>query len=474
MSSGSKNKGQDQDGYVKVFVSDDAMEAYATVYGPKEQGQAVTLQVLLQALKDAKVSGGIQQKGLNEAIRNENWGKPVLVARGTLPKDGIDGRLEYETHSSDDEKGRPAEGEDGKVDFRNLNLVRNVAKGDLLVVRIPPVEGREGVSVLGKVIKPRSGKNLLLPKGKNTVSNEEQTHLYAAIDGHVAMVEGKLTVSPVLNVAGSVDFSTGNIDFVGDVNIRGSISSGFTVKAEGDIEVNGVIEGATVIARGNILIKNGITGGNKCLIKAGGSVFARFAENCRIEAGDDVKISEAILQSDVRANNSIRVEGRKAVIVGGVLQAGEEISARVIGSPLSSHTVLEVGMNPMLREEQKELNHIFAEKKKAFDSIAQYLQSYQKSGISPDRISDKKKVVLAGLLGDYKELNAELEKLQQRKLELEEELNRMQRGRIKIMDVIYPGVQISIGRSFLNVNDPIQYAMLTLKDGEVKIEPLRM
>ncbi|NLB17226.1 MAG: DUF342 domain-containing protein [Syntrophomonadaceae bacterium] len=471
MDFGAKN--QDKDGYVKVFVSDDVMEAYVTVYGPKNQGRAVALQDLLQALKDAKVTEGIKQKGLNEAIRNENWGKPVLVAKGTPPIDGIDGRLEYKALPSD-EKGKPVEGQDGKVDFRSLNLFRNVSKGDLLVVRIPPVEGKEGVTVLGKVSKPRVGRNFLLPRGKNTVGNEEQTHLYAAIDGHVTVVEGKLTVSPVLNVPESVDFSTGNIDFVGDVNIRGSICSGFTVRADGDIEVNGIIEGATVIASGNIMVKSGITGGNKCLIKAGGSVYARFIENSQVEAGDDVRITEAILQSNIRANNSIRVEGRKAVIVGGVLQAGEEISARVIGSPLSSHTILEVGINPKLREEQKEINHNFSEKKKAFDSIAQYLQAYQKSGITPDKISDKKRVVLAGLLEDYKGLKKQLESMQERKKEIEEELNRMQRGRIKVMDVIYPGVQISIGRSILNVNDPIQYAMLTLKDGDVSIEPLRM
>lgn len=461
-----------QDGYAKVYISDDGMAAYLTVYGPKNGGRSINMQGILAALKDAGVVEGIEFGRLTECLKSENWDRPMLVAKGTAAQDGIDGRLEYQ-FMKPSKTAKPVELEDGKVDFRNLNLFISVSEGELLVLRTPPIPGVPGITVTGRAIAPRAGKNFPLPRGKNTVPNQDDTELLAAIDGHVMIVDGKVTVHTVLEISGSVDYSTGNIDYIGNVRIRGNITTGFTVKAGGDIEVNGVIEGATVIAKGNIVVKNGIAGGHKGLVRAGGSLFTRFVENARVEVEGDVIISEAIIQSVVSANRSIRVEGRKGVIVGGTLQAGEEISARVIGSPLSPQTVIEVGLNPQLREARKVLYQEYQEKKKNFENINQYIQAYQKTAVSPENLTPKRKIALAKMLNDYKTLKKELEELLARKQEIDNELNRLQGGRIKVSETVYPGVQITIGQAQYNVNDPIKYALFTLRDGDVKIEPLR-
>lgn len=462
----------DHNGYAKVYITGDGMAAYLTVYGPRNGGREVSMPEVIAVLKGAGVVEGVEIGDVAEALKSENWERSMLVARGTPAKDGEDGRLEYQFVRPDN-KTKPGELEDGKVDFRNLNLFINVSRGQLLVLRAPPVAGVPGVTVSGRTIVPKGGRNLPLPRGRNTVANEDNTHLYAAIDGHLTIIDGKVTVHTVLELSGNVDYSTGNIDYIGNVSIRGSITAGFTVKAGGDIEVNGVIEGATVIAKGNILVKNGVAGGHKGLIQAGGSLFARFVENAQVEVEGDVIISEAIIQSLVKSNNCIRVEGRKGVIVGGTLQAGEEISARVIGSALSPQTILEVGLNPQLREERRLLNQDYQEKKKAFDNINQYLHSYQKATISTENMPNKRKIALARLLSEYKVLKEELEELTGRKQVIEEELGRLQKGRVKVTDTVYPGVQITIGQAQYNVNDPIRYALFTLIDGDVKIEPLR-
>ena len=48
---------------------------------------------------------------------------------------------------------------------------------------------------------------------------------------------------PVYVVPGDVDFSTGNIDFIGSVKVMGSVRNGFSVKAEGNVEIMGRLEG---------------------------------------------------------------------------------------------------------------------------------------------------------------------------------------------------------------------------------------
>lgn len=42
--------------------------------------------------------------------------------------------------------------------------------------------------------------------------------------------------------------------------MTGNVTTGFAIKAEGDIIVNGVVEGATLVSGGNIVLKRGMQG----------------------------------------------------------------------------------------------------------------------------------------------------------------------------------------------------------------------
>ncbi|MGE5371332.1 MAG: DUF342 domain-containing protein [Solirubrobacterales bacterium] len=457
---------------IKVSISPDGMEASLFILIPPG-GKPATMEAALSALREDGVVEGIDHEQVRHAIQEYNAGRSISVARGISAQDGLDGRLEYHFELPDDDKMKPAEMEDGRVDYRNLNLINNVRRGELLVTRIPPKLGQPGTTVTGKPVVPKMGKSVPMPRGKNTVADEGGNYLYASSDGHVSIIDNKVTVNQVFEVAGDVDFASGNIEFVGNVFVRGNITSGFTVKAGGDVEVNGVIESAQVFAAGNILVKNGITGGHKAYVRAGGSIFAKFIENARIEAGNDVVINDAIVQSFVRANNYVRCEGRKGTIVGGTIQAGEEISAKVLGSALTPATVLEVGVNPVLREEYKTVMQQYAEKKRAFENVCQYLAVYQKSAVSLENLPDKRKLAVLKLLEDYKTQKVEVANLEDRKIQLETELEKMQRGRVKVHDIVYPGVQIVIGQAMYTVNDPLKYAMFIVDQGEVRMTSLR-
>ena len=117
-------------------------------------------------------------------------------------------------------------------------------------------------------------------------------------------------------IRGDVDFSSGNINFIGDVTISGGVTSGFEVKAGGDIEVDGVVESARVESGGNITLHKGIAGAEKGMIQADGAITARFIENARVMAGGDVTVSDAIIQSIVWSGASVRCEGKRGTIVG--------------------------------------------------------------------------------------------------------------------------------------------------------------
>ncbi len=161
--------------------------------------------------------------------------------------------------------------------------------------------GKVGRNIFGEEIKPRTVKSLKLDFGKNIVMNEEHTEIYSEVTGHASLVNGKVFVSDVYEVPADVDNSVGNIDYDGSVVIKGNVKPGFSVKATGDIVVEGVIENAYVESKGQVIVKHGIHGMHKGVIRAGTNVMAKYIENANIFAGGYVE-SEIILNSNVSAS----------------------------------------------------------------------------------------------------------------------------------------------------------------------------
>jgi len=457
---------------LRVTVDRDKMKAQLEVFPPAEGGQACTLEEAKKAIAEAGVVFGIKEDKIREALQESNWGFAITIAEGQPAINGEDAVITY-NFSLPSEQGGPKMDDKGNVDYFDLGLINNVKAGQMLAQRTLPTEGTVGYTVLGDELTPRRGKDIRLLRGSNTVIDQEETTIYAVIDGHVSLQGNKITVNPVFKVNGDVDYATGNIDFVGNVVISGNIASGFKVKAGGDIEVNGFIEGAEVEAGGSVIVKGGIAGGTKGKVMAAQNVLARFAENSNIEAGGDILIKEAIMQSNLKAGGSVKVSSNKAIIVGGLIQATHEVEARVLGSQLATQTIIEVGVNPAHRDEYHELIRIRTEKKKIMDNLNQNLQAFQRSGISMDNLSEKKKADLIKMLDYFKSLHGELTQMEKRVVQLEAEFQRTQNAKVRALEVAYPGVRISIGQAIYIVNDLAKYCEFVMDHGEVRIGSLR-
>ncbi len=460
------------DGKANIIIERDLLKAYLEVVPPAGGGNPCTMEMVKQAIAEKHISFGISEDSIREALEEKNWGYKILVAEGKAPVNGKDAKLIYKFPLPSERIG-PKVDEKGNVNYHDVGLIYNVKMGELLVEKIPGDDGTPGISILGTEIPAKKGKDIRLPRGSNTVADEDELHLYATVDGHVTIVDNKVMVNPVLNIVRDVDFSTGDIDFVGNVCINGNINSGFTVNSGGDVEVRGFIEGAEVTAAGSILVRGGITGCMKTLIKARDSIHARFVENSRLDAGRDVVIREAIMQSYIKAGESIKVSDRKAIIVGGTIQAGREVEAKVIGSQLATQTIVEVGVNPYLRDEYQMLNRAKDEKRKTMDILNHNLQVFQRSGISPENISERKRMELIKMLDNLKSLRQELEQITDRIVTIESEFQKTQAARVRILEIVYPGVRISIGQAIYIVNDPIKYSEFILDQGEVRLTSLR-
>jgi len=167
------------------------------------------------------------------------------------------------------------------------------------------------------------GKPAVLPKGKNVEISEDGQSLIAGIDGQVNYIDGKVSVFANYEVPADVDNSTGNISFVGNVIIRGNVLSGFTVEAGGSVEVMGVVEAAVIKADGDIILRRGMQGLGRGILKSGGDIIAKYIENSIIEAKGDIK-AEAIMHSNVKCGNKLELSGKKGLLIGGKCKVGKK------------------------------------------------------------------------------------------------------------------------------------------------------
>ena len=335
-----------KDNYISVWISPDKMSAYINVSEPENE-ESYTVEEILGVLHQEGVKYGIDLKMLEQIVNQKLYNQTIKIAEGKLPIDGVDGRIEF--YFELEVKYKPIILPDGRVDYRNLNLIQSVKKGDKLCTIIPPIPGEEGINVMGGRVVPIKDKPVKLPVGKNVVISEDGNTLIAGMDGHISYNDEKISIYPTYEVSGNVDNSTGNIDFLGNVVIRGNVLAGFSVKAGGNIEIWGVVEGAAIEAEGDITIRRGILGNNKATIKSKGSVYTRFIERSYVEAANDIR-AEAVMHSSVKCGGHLILEGKKGLLVGGKSAIGKELIAKVIGSQMASTTIIEVGVDYELKE----------------------------------------------------------------------------------------------------------------------------
>lgn len=453
------------DAQVEVITSPDKMKAFIRITEPTGGGKPAGLQEIAWHLKQAGVIYGIHEQTVHTLAQNPIYNQSILIAEGLPPVNGNNGEITFLVDIHKDRK--PIIMEDGSVNYRDLDYIESVHKGQKLCEISLPTKGVDGKNVVGTVLRAIDGKPAKMVRGRNVYPGEDNLSLYAEIDGQVMFIDGKLSVFATYEVPADVDNSTGNINFIGNVSIRGNVLAGFVVDVGGNVEVSGVVEGATIKAGGNIILRRGMTGNGKGVLIAGGDIVAKYIENSTVEAGNDVK-AEAIMHSDIKCGNRLELGGRKGLLVGGTARVGKEIHAKVIGSVMATNTVIEVGVDPHLRERYKylrvEINKLDENSKKASQAIT-LLRKLESAG----QLSEEKKEILDKSIRSKLFFDSRLEEYKIELAEIEEKLQQEVKGRIRVDDFLYPGSRISIGSATMTVKETLQHCSLYKDGADVRI-----
>jgi len=305
---------------------------------PETPGGAVAdalpppLLVTATELRGLAQAEGVVAGLLDDVIDAFGDGTPLpdlcCIARGTLPQAGEDATLEY--HIESDAPATPMHVGHGSVDFHALSVQRFVTVDVPLATKHPAVEGTPGCDVLGSVLEPPRARNIDLARLAGTNTRVEGDVLLATIVGRpVLSPRGAVEVLPIFEVPGDVNYAVGNIEFPGDVIVRGDVKSGFSIVAGGSVNVRGLVEGASITA-GTDLSVLGTVGERESVFEVGGELSARYLHTTEAHVAGAVNVIGEIVNCRITAD-SVRT-GSQGRIVGGSIEVRTGVDTGIMGS----------------------------------------------------------------------------------------------------------------------------------------------
>ena len=332
------------DGSVEITVSKDEMLVMAGFQPPTGSGKPLLLETVRQAVEGARITAGVDWEGIKGCLLTCNEERTdirdMVIARGKRPVDEVPPFLVLSSRLVSSEKKEEPAG--ARVDFKELSLFTLVTKGEELAVLMPKQDGEMGTTVRGSAAAFGKQRNPYPRPGKNT--GWDNGRVIAQCAGRFQLSPDSFWVDEVLDIVGDIDLRVGNIDFPGDVVIRGEIRDGFVVKAGKSILCRGCIGAARVECGGDLVTGQGIVGKEKAQIRVGGAVEAKFLEGCVLDAGGPVRIRTSIMNCTIHTRDRVEM-GDRGIIIGGIIKAQNGVDAVQIGTERGPRTEIHSGID---------------------------------------------------------------------------------------------------------------------------------
>jgi len=433
------------DGAIAVDISSDEFEARVRLLHADLPGDS---RLILETLHDAGVTCGILEQALLEL--SLSTGHSVVVAKGVRPGRGKDGWVEYlfTPLPSGDEQWNPY----------THPVVRNTRAGQTIAIIHPPSEGTPGTTVTGKTIPGRLGRKASLELGSNvTRDKNDLTRVVAKVDGNIVPLPScGLNVHPVLCIAGDLDLSVGDVDFVGSLKVEGDVKGGVSVKVGKDLYVLGGVEDATIECGGEVVVEKGFIGHGHGCISARGDVRVHHVRNQLVKSEGNVCIG--IESIDARIEAGGKVEGITAVIIGGCVEAGGDIEVKTIGSVENGQVRIHGGKRGWILLRLAEIDKGCGELENLLRGLRQTVYAHGLARVcgSP---SPEQETGLKELQVSVDNAHVRMSALQHERHTLTQELQHMNNPRVIVHDVIYENVSIDIDGARLVTDTPLKQVM---------------
>lgn len=447
----------------KVYISDDKLSAEihcTDKYVNEEIGFSKA--TFIDFLKSHQILHGLIKKNVDLILSGlDPTDFPSLIAKGTEKVDGIDGTitycLDYNTEIIRDDQW----------DFRDVMTIPTVTQNQLLAIIEPPTEGIDGMDVCGTLLPAYKGKPNSTRAGKGVTFNEEKRSFYATIEGEVSITDKVIQVFDTFNVNESLSMKTGNLDFIGSIIIRGNVPTGFTVKADGDIKVFGLVEAATLIAGGSIFISEGLAGLNKGILKAKENIHIGYINQGTAIAGDTLFVENSVIHSECTAKNKFVCQHGN--IIGGSLSVGMSIEAKDVGNRLSTETLINLGLDKTVEEEKL---YLLNKKEKLEDSLSKLTMIGKKLVQNEKKNDPKMRITLLRQKNSLYQVTEQINHIDLELAKLDAFLGDEACAELIIKNTLYSNVVVSFGKYKRKINRNRKHVRMKLEQNEIIMHSL--
>lgn len=347
------------DALISVKLSADRLKAHLVVMPGIDRAYVSADVALAKALSQALRPGPQLSGRINKAI--ETFEKHDLgtqgefraeLAEGEPAVNGEDGRFTLEpeldaihqlglTRAAAKEERAQAPSDGEALDHRSRTTLMVVKAGQRIGTITKATEGTDGIDVAGNTIKAKPGKNIVTKFDAQSLECHDSGAVIAKVAGQLVFEHDGLHVCPTLVVDAYVDYSTGNIDFPGNIEVRKGIRDCFHVVSGRTITVGGLVEAAELTSARDIELLGGIAAREKGQVHAGRDLLARYLNGATVHVGRNLVVEREVCDCTVAVTGN--VASPKAAVMGGMLSAMGRCEIAQAGSDGGSHTVICIG-----------------------------------------------------------------------------------------------------------------------------------
>ncbi len=460
-----------RDALIEVLVDESARNARINLAMEYGLGRELNLERVQAAIKEEGVSFGIDLQSISAAIADarenrEVKNRTIAQAKEPVPAGGF--RVNWIV--------RLASGaavtirEDGSADFRNQDraTIVSVEQQVLELIHIGQ-QGQDGMDVVGRIIRaPKDPRVVEPPSWDSSFKVEKKDNgdqiIIALKSGELKFEKNTLAIDPMQKIAGDVGPETGNLKFPGPVAISGSVLSGFSVIAGGDVLVGASIEASLVSADGNVQVAEGIKGAQKATIRARKNIIASYAEQAMLLAVEDVILKSSALLCNIKTNGKLALQSDKGSLIGGLCRVRKGMEAQNIGSEKGIKTQISFGQDYLMKDA------IEAEERELEKLKAMILQTDRTM-----RELEKIRGDLDKVRQDKVKMMKLLEKRSVRMIEMHEKFDAFQPAEISVRGTIFPGVVLESHNRFYEVREKKQRVIFSFDPqlGRIVDRPLK-
>lgn len=439
----------------RVVFTNNATVAEVVLKAP-EGDQAFDVPVEL-CMGIAAEAGVQMAQGAVEALREACRAIPagserrVEIARGTPPVHATHGSVTWNIAAPE---AMPSEGEAeagaAGTDHYERTSYMMVKSGDVLGVITPPVAGQDGVDVTGRTLAAREGKPARL-RLDDSILADASGNLIAQRDGILTITGERATVSDLLDIPGFVDFSTGHVDFAGEVNVQKGVRDLFRVTAAGGITVHGLVESGTLESGASIVAMGGLAGRGKGQLLCKGDLEARYVSGFSCMIGGGLRFEREIIDSMIETAGG--VTSTNGTVIGGTLTAVGPVSVGTLGGGSGAPTRIVVGSVPSLEPRLNRLEMLVAELSERLTKNQDELKQLTRPG---RRLGGSEKERLTELTFQVQTDMGALGKAEAARERLRQVIDGLSTVDVSVASEVLPGVVFRCGNREFRVRDRLK------------------